>query len=252
MPNVVFLAKLSMAQCFITQIFYIKGMKIMKQEQNSYISESKTLNGIGILRPTAGIDEAFETYLVDEIKQLNSWIENSKYSLSIELSIYRRSRLEKMIRNKTSLIKFYESLLKKGSVDVSVATRRDNHLSGVYTLHKSGSIINIRTNRIFNLVGFIDIISSLESQCAQFEFVVNKSEVDRLSEQDLMEGLVVTHFKGSIYQIICVATGTENSAKYVIYKSSGGINPPKIYARPLDMFLEEVEYDGKIVPRFSK
>lgn len=57
------------------------------------------------------------------------------------------------------------------------------------------------------------------------------------------------HFKGGDYQVLTVALHTERPEKLVIYQS---LQDQNIYARPLTMFVEEVEYQGKKVPRFSK
>lgn len=57
------------------------------------------------------------------------------------------------------------------------------------------------------------------------------------------------HFKGGLYDIICIARDSENMAQeLVIYKS---IDHGYICARPLKMFLEHVERDGYQGPRFT-
>lgn len=54
-------------------------------------------------------------------------------------------------------------------------------------------------------------------------------------------GDIVRHFKVKRYEIIDVAEHTETGEKLMIYKALYGDG--KIYARPLDMFLEEVPPD---------
>ncbi|HDR4517383.1 TPA: DUF1653 domain-containing protein [Bacillus cereus] len=56
------------------------------------------------------------------------------------------------------------------------------------------------------------------------------------------------HFKGAIYELICIAQHSETSEKLVIYQNKAG----EIYARPYDMFFEEVERDGVLVKRFTE
>ncbi len=56
------------------------------------------------------------------------------------------------------------------------------------------------------------------------------------------------HFKGAIYEKLHTATHSETEEQLVIYKDPTG----RVFARPYDMFFEEVEVDGEMVPRFSK
>lgn len=56
------------------------------------------------------------------------------------------------------------------------------------------------------------------------------------------------HFKGEYYTVLDVATHTETGEKLVIYrKTYGEVGKQTVWARPADMFTEEV--DG--VPRFK-
>ncbi|MDX8288824.1 DUF1653 domain-containing protein [Metabacillus indicus] len=56
------------------------------------------------------------------------------------------------------------------------------------------------------------------------------------------------HYKGTIYELICIATHSENDEKLVIYQSEEG----KAFARPYDMFFEKIEINGKSIPRFEE
>jgi hypothetical protein len=57
------------------------------------------------------------------------------------------------------------------------------------------------------------------------------------------------HFKGGLYIVIGLAEHTETSEHLVLY--SPVENRGKIWARPISMFLQNVEHLGRTVPRFQ-
>ena len=61
------------------------------------------------------------------------------------------------------------------------------------------------------------------------------------------------HFKGDIVEVIGKALHSETMEEFVVYKHITGkrVGEPYYWVRPLDMFLEEVERDGKKMPRFK-
>ena len=58
------------------------------------------------------------------------------------------------------------------------------------------------------------------------------------------------HFKGGIYEVICVAKHSETLEDMVIYRSI--TEPQKVWARPLSMWNETVEHEGVTGRRFTK
>lgn len=56
---------------------------------------------------------------------------------------------------------------------------------------------------------------------------------------------------GNIYQVLGVALHTETDKLLVVYAPQGA-SEHQLYVRPVGMFLESVEIDGKLVPRFEK
>ena len=59
---------------------------------------------------------------------------------------------------------------------------------------------------------------------------------------------VYRHFKGAYYQVLEVAVHSETNEQYVVYQALYG--EQKWFVRPLEMFAETVERDGKKMPRF--
>ncbi len=62
------------------------------------------------------------------------------------------------------------------------------------------------------------------------------------------------HYKGKEYEVIGLAHHTETLELLVVYKAlydSEEFGPNAIWARPLSMFTEKIEVDGKKVSRFE-
>ena len=57
------------------------------------------------------------------------------------------------------------------------------------------------------------------------------------------------HYKGGFYKVIQVATHSENEQPLVIYQALYG--DKGLWARPLQMFTEMVEHQGRLQARFS-
>lgn len=57
------------------------------------------------------------------------------------------------------------------------------------------------------------------------------------------------HYKGKEYKVMGVARHSETLEELVIYRAL--YDNFDLWARPLKMFLEEVEVNGKKVPRFE-
>lgn len=62
------------------------------------------------------------------------------------------------------------------------------------------------------------------------------------------------HFKGDFYEVIGVAFHSETLEELVVYRgmyNSEKFGDKLLFVRPLKMFMEKVEIDGKKVPRFK-
>ena len=57
------------------------------------------------------------------------------------------------------------------------------------------------------------------------------------------------HYKGGEYQVIGTAIHSETEEELVVYRPLYGEG--RLWVRPLAMFLESVDVDGRKLPRFA-
>ena len=57
------------------------------------------------------------------------------------------------------------------------------------------------------------------------------------------------HFKGMEYEVLGVAKHSETLEEMVVYRALYGAGD--LWVRPISMFLETIEKDGKTYPRFT-
>ena len=57
------------------------------------------------------------------------------------------------------------------------------------------------------------------------------------------------HYKGREYLVLGIARHSETEEEFVVYRQDYGERG--LWVRPLGMFLETVESDGRRVPRFE-
>lgn len=60
---------------------------------------------------------------------------------------------------------------------------------------------------------------------------------------------IYRHYKGNLYQVLHLARHSETEEWLVVYRAL--YDDFGVWVRPLAMFTETVEIDGKIVPRFT-
>jgi hypothetical protein len=68
--------------------------------------------------------------------------------------------------------------------------------------------------------------------------------------RDITIGGIYQHYKGKNYQVLGIARHSETLEELVIYNCLYENPEGKTWARPLQMFLENVVIDGKSLPRF--
>ncbi len=83
---------------------------------------------------------------------------------------------------------------------------------------------------------------------------MNLTEMKNTGEAPELALGAYRHYKGGLYEVLEVACHTETLEWYVVYESKerkkAGL--PSVWVRPYDMFVETVEKDGKVIPRFEK
>ncbi len=67
--------------------------------------------------------------------------------------------------------------------------------------------------------------------------------------ENKLEFGIYEHYKGNRYEVIGIAKHSETLEEMVIYKALYGEG--LIWVRPLKMFMEEIEVDGKNIPRYK-
>lgn len=71
------------------------------------------------------------------------------------------------------------------------------------------------------------------------------------SNQNVLKLGVYQHYKGNRYEVVGVATHTETGELLVMYRPLYD-SDVEYWVRPLAMFTEQVEVEGKTQPRFVR
>ena len=57
------------------------------------------------------------------------------------------------------------------------------------------------------------------------------------------------HYKGNLYEVLMTAQHSETEEWMVVYKTL--YEKESLWVRPYSMFVEKIEVDGVVVPRFE-
>ncbi len=60
---------------------------------------------------------------------------------------------------------------------------------------------------------------------------------------------IYQHFKGNFYEVLMIAKHSETQEDYVVYQALYG--KKGMWIRPLGMFDEMVEFEGRTIKRFT-
>lgn len=142
-------------------------------------------------------------------------------------------------------------ILTDALVDGSEYRVENNHTN--IMIPANGSRILVLHNGDFNYNSFIEEldteITPLINKAAEKENTADNGE-NQISETQKEINLgKYRHFKGKEYAVIAFATHSETLEKMVVYKELYGNG--ELWVRPEKMFAENIEIDGKIVPRFE-
>src|SRR5579863_8580879 len=102
------------------------------------------------------------------------------------------------------------------------------------------------------LITTILCISANNTQYAENkpQSIQNTVQKDDMQTQ-IQPGQIWQHYKGNNYRIVAISCHSEDLSWYVVYETLYDNKVSKIWHRPLDMFVETIEIDGKLVPRFK-
>ena len=64
---------------------------------------------------------------------------------------------------------------------------------------------------------------------------------------------IYKHYKGNLYEVVGVARHSETMEELVVYKAlyENEFGKDSLWVRPLKMFIENVEIQGRQIPRFE-
>ena len=77
-----------------------------------------------------------------------------------------------------------------------------------------------------------------------------KSTKNAMENNISLSGTYRHYKKGNEYEVVGIAKQSETMGEMVVYQALYGEG--QLWVRPLRMFLETVEVDGKFVPRFER
>ena len=69
-----------------------------------------------------------------------------------------------------------------------------------------------------------------------------------MTEKTVCQG-IYRHYKGNLYHVLHTAQHSETEEALVVYRCLYG--EYGVWVRPLTMFIETVEFEGKEIPRFE-
>lgn len=72
-----------------------------------------------------------------------------------------------------------------------------------------------------------------------------------MNSNSVQVGKIYRHFKGNLYKVLNIAKCSETLNEFVVYETLYENPEGRIWIRPLTMFQEKIEKDGKTISRFT-
>ena len=112
-------------------------------------------------------------------------------------------------------------------------------------------IIYIKKIKMYLIISYLHYTNYL-NRMEQSSFKVYKNIIlgEDILNRQLQIGHKYRHFKGNEYLVLNIAKHSETLEELVVYQAL--YNERGIWVRPLGMFLEQVEVNGKTVNRFEE
>lgn len=81
--------------------------------------------------------------------------------------------------------------------------------------------------------------------------VVQVKSLKSAMESNILKVGKYKHYKGKEYEVVGIAKHSETLEDLVVYKALYKNELSELWVRPLELFVGDVEVDGKKVPRFE-
>lgn len=197
-----------------------------------------------ILNKRENFKKAFDNFNIDKIinyneEKINELMDNKgivRNKLKISAMINNSKRFKEIQKEYNSFSNYIWSFTNNKIIYEVGKTKSDLSNKISKDLKKRGMKF-VGTIIIYSYLQAIGIINSHEGNCFKYK--------RRKAMREVKPNTTWRHFKGSIVRVIALAKHTETMEELVIYEclnnNTNHVN--EIYARPLDMFLSEVDHE---------